>query len=73
MSQVIIVMQISAEKPADFDDGKWETVPSKAEKKKKVEPPQPKKEKKVKHQLDNQVVAEESAKEVPVAIEKVIA
>jgi len=38
----------SVEKPADFDDGNWETVPSKADKKKKVEQPPVKKEKKIK-------------------------
>ncbi|KAH1008978.1 muscle M-line assembly protein unc-89 [Dendroctonus ponderosae] len=65
--------KVLAEKPADFDDGKWETVPSKADKKKKVEQPQSKKEKKVKHQLESQVKAEESTKEevLPVVIEKI--
>lgn len=42
-----LLLQSIIEKPVDFDDGNWETVPTKGDKKKKVEQPT-KKEKKQK-------------------------
>ncbi|XP_066250837.1 uncharacterized protein [Euwallacea similis] len=63
--------KISVEKPADFDDGKWETVPSKADKKKKVEVASIKKEKKVKAPLEVQL-SSEKVEEKPAVVEEVV-
>lgn len=51
------------EKPADYDEGDWETVPTKADKKKKVEQPLVKKEKKAKQQPDSEVNVKEETPE----------
>ncbi|XP_066138872.1 uncharacterized protein [Euwallacea fornicatus] len=60
----------SVEKPADFDDGNWETVPSKADKKKKVEGASIKKEKKAKIPLEVPL-SNEKVEEKPTVVEEV--
>jgi hypothetical protein len=42
------IKKLLSEKPVDFDDGNWETVPTKADKKKKPDQSPAKKDKKPK-------------------------
>lgn len=62
-----IFLQSVIEKPVDFDDGNWETVPTKGDKKKKVEQPT-KKEKKQKQVKETEA---ELPQQTPAVVEDV--
>lgn len=56
--------KLLTEKPVDFDDGNWETVPSKADKKKKPDQSPAKKEKKKQPKIEKTAEIEKLVKEV---------